>query len=89
MGNCCWGGEGSEALKGDAKCMEDAHPGSSLQKDCTVGIINMGLGQWRFYIRGTWGTAPPDPDGAVVQKAQYICVLWQSISYWWPSSEAT
>src|SRR4029434_10002838 len=28
--------------------------------------------QWRFYIRGRWGTAPPDPDDAVVQKAQYI-----------------
>ena len=39
------------------------------------------LAQWHFYIRGTWGTAPPDPDGAVVQKAQYICALWQNISY--------
>ena len=36
--------------------------------------------QWGFYIRATWGTAPPDQDGAVVQKAQYICALWQNIS---------
>ena len=30
---------------------------------------------------GAGGTAPPDPDGAAVQKAQYICALWQNISY--------
>ena len=28
--------------------------------------------QWRFYIRGTWGIAPPDPHGAVLQKAQSV-----------------
>ena len=43
-------------------------------------IINT-LIQWRFYIRGRWGTAPPDPDGAVVQKAQYIRTLRQNIFY--------
>lgn len=35
--------------------------------------------QWRFYIRGRWGTAPPDPDDAVVQKAQYIRTSRQNI----------
>src|SRR4029434_4590289 len=34
---------------------------------------------WRFYIRGRWGTAPPDPDDAVVQKAQYIRTSRQNI----------
>ena len=29
MGNYCCGGESSKALKGDAKFMEDAHPGST------------------------------------------------------------
>ena len=29
---------------------------------------------------GAHGALPlPDPDGAVVQKAQYICALWQNI----------
>src|SRR4029434_1615495 len=28
--------------------------------------------QWRFYIRGTWGIAPPDPHGTVLQKAQSV-----------------
>src|SRR4029434_4448224 len=42
--------------------------------------------QWRFYIRGRWGTSPPVPDDAVVQKAQYIRTLRQNIYFFMQSS---
>jgi len=46
--------------------------------------------QWRFYMRGRWGIAPPEPDDAVVQKAQcirtsrqniYICIFLCKVSW--------